>query len=118
MEEKSILSNAVDILKSKGFEHIQADVEEFERPAKLIKRGSDMVFTPDLTAEQNDGKCYFEIVRTAKRDKSQLIDKWSLLSAVAKHKNGHFFLLVPDGKMNYAQKILKEQKIEAEIIKM
>jgi hypothetical protein len=118
MEEKSILSNAVNILKSKGFEHIQADGEEYERPAKLIKKGTDMVFTPDLTAEQNHGKCYFEIVRTAKRDKSKLIDKWSLLSAMAKHKNGHFFLLVPDSKMNYAQKILKEERIDAEIIKM
>ncbi len=118
MEEKSILSYAANILKSRGFEEIHADVEEFDPPSRLLKKGSDTEFTPDLTAKQNEGKCYFEIVRTAKRDKSRLIDKWSLLSAVAKHKNGHFFLLVPDGKMNYAQKILKDENIEAGIIKI
>lgn len=119
MEEKMMLSNAVDLLKSRGFENIRADVDNFERPARLIQKGKDKnEFTPDLTAKQQDGKFYFEIVRKAKRDKRKLVDKWTLLSTLAQQRNGNLFLLVPHGKLTYTQKILREYHIDAEIIKI
>ena len=118
MGDKTMLSDAVDILKGKGFKNIKADYEDFEKPSKLVKKGSGKELRPDLTAKLHDGKCYFEIVRKAKRDKKEVIDKWTLLSALAQHKNGTFFLLVPHGKLSYTRKILNENNIEAEIIKI
>lgn len=118
MEDKSMIARAVDILKSRGFENIRADVGELERPSRLTKKGSDVEFTPDLTALLKDGQCYFEIVRNSKKDKSRLIDKWSLLATMARLKNGNFFLMTPHGKMNYAQKLIRENRIVAEIIKI
>lgn len=118
MEDKNMLSDAVSLLKDRGFKNIKADHEDLEKPSKLVKRGGGKEMIPDLTAKLRDGKCYFEIVRKAKRDKRQVIDKWTLLSALAKHKNGEFFLLVPHGKLSYTRKILNEHKIEAEIIKI
>ncbi|MGK7395419.1 MAG: hypothetical protein ACNS62_12660 [Candidatus Cyclobacteriaceae bacterium M3_2C_046] len=118
MEDQALLNDAVNLLKTKGFENIRANHENLEKPAKLVNRGSDQEFIPDLTAKIRDGKCYFEIVRKAKRDKKSLIDKWTLLSALASHRNGTFFLLVPHGKLAYTNKILQENKIEAEIIKI
>lgn len=118
MEDKLMIARAVDILRNRGFENIRADVGELEKPSRITKKGTDVEFTPDLTALFRDGQCYFEIVKKSRKDKAGLINKWSLLSMIARMRNGSFFVMTPQGKLNYTQKLISENKIQAEIIKM
>ena len=118
MDNATIETTALDTIKNKGFKNIRADHENYEKPAKLKLKGSDHEVVPDFTAKEENGKFYFEIVRKAKRDKKQVIDRWTLLSTLAGMRNGTFFLMVPHGKLTYTRKILEENQIEAEIIKI
>lgn len=118
MTQDTLIVDAVTLLKDKGFENIRVDLDDYEKPSKLQKKGSPKAYIPDLTAKQDDGKCYFEIVRKSENNEGEQIEKWSLLSTLAKHRNGKFFLLVPHGKLNYTRQILEKNDIEAEVVKL
>jgi len=113
-----MIARAVDILRSRGFENIRADIGELEKPSRITQKDSGVEYTPDLTALFGDGQCYFEIVGKSKKNKNRLISKWSLLSMIARMRRGSFFVMTPQGKLNYAQKLIKENNIQAEIIRM
>jgi hypothetical protein len=117
-EQDSLMLNAVDLLKNRGFNNIRANHSDYEKPASLKQKGSEKTFVPDLTARQDESKCYFEIVRKDENDKKEQVKKWSLLSTLAKFRNGSFFLLVPHGKLNYTRQIVEYNSIEAEILKI
>ncbi len=116
--DENMIYSAIDILKEKGFENIRANVSDYERPAKLVKASSSIAYQPDMTAKTLTGKCYFEIVNDTKADKDVLKEKWSLFSAMAQHKNGTFFLLVPRGKMRFTNEMLKNNEIYADVLKI
>ena len=114
-----LVSTAVTLVKKQGFENIRADYEEYEKPAALSQQGSNTVYTPDITAYgKQQGKCYFEIVSKDAKNKDELISKWKLLSRLAQIKNGTFFLLAPRGTMRYANQIVDQYNIHADILKL
>lgn len=117
-QNQTYMYAAIDLLKQKGFDNIRADFSDYERPAKLITTGSEKEYMPDITAKTQNGKCYFEIVSDTHADKALLKDKWSLFSALAQHKKGTFFLLVPRGKMRFTNDILNKSNINADILKI
>ncbi|MEM1135140.1 MAG: hypothetical protein AAGI07_04825, partial [Bacteroidota bacterium] len=56
-------------------------------------------------------------INQKKQIQKKLIDKWSLLSAFAQFKDGKLFLIVPNGKLSYTQKLLKNyDSIDADIM--
>lgn len=117
-EYDAMINSIATYLEHKGYEHIRADLNDYERPAKLMKKGSTDAYMPDLTARKNNGKCYFEIVNTTEVNRTRTIGKWQLLSTLAESQNGKFFVLVPYGKMSYTNRILNSYNINANVLKM
>lgn len=113
-----LVSSAVNLLESNGFQEIHADLEDYPKPATLAQKNGEKEYTPDLTARSNSGKCYFEIVTKEKKGDDKVIGKWKLLSTLAKMKNGTFFLLVPRGMMRFCTETIKEYNIKADILKI
>lgn len=117
VDTKTIYS-AIDIIKSKGFEEIRAGISDYDNPAPLTKKGTEKSFTPDITARTSQGKSYFEIVPKSTTNIKNMIDKWTLLSCLAQHRNGTFFLLVPHGKLSFTNKLIAKHSISADILKI
>ncbi|CAN5222911.1 hypothetical protein BH23BAC1_BH23BAC1_26600 [soil metagenome] len=113
-----LLYSAIDIIKAKGFEHIRASISDYEDPAPLTKKGTEKSFIPDITARTSQGKSYFEIVPKSTSNIKNLVDKWTLLSSLAQHRNGTFFLLVPHGKLSFTNKLIEKHSISADILKI
>ncbi len=109
---------AVQLLESKGYKNIKADLPDFEQPTKFIEKESEQAYAPDLTGQTLLGKDYFEIVDSKDKDENNVISRWKLFSNIARIKNGKFFLLVTHGYNAYVQKILKNYDIEANVLKL
>lgn len=109
---------AVELLQSKGYKEIKADLPDFEHPTRFTEKNSDKTFAPDLTGETLMGKDYFKIVEGDKENRQDVVSKWKLFSNIAKLKNGRFFLLVPYGKKKYATELVKEHNIDAQMLKL
>lgn len=116
-KEKTAYS-AIQLLESKGYKNIKADLPDFEQPTKFIEKESEQAYAPDLTAQTLLGKDYFEIVDSKDRNENKVISRWKLFSNIARLKNGKFFLLVTHGYNAYVQKILKAYDIEANVLKL
>jgi hypothetical protein len=116
-EYEQMVSTVAQYLENKGFEGIRAQaIDTYEDPAELTRKDSQFSFTPDLTASINGSKHYFEIVDYPQKDQELIVSKWMLLSTLASHRDGHFSLIVPFGKMNFTKRILKDYKIQADVI--
>lgn len=111
------MDQAVNYVKNLSFEDIKARYEDFDEPATLKMKGSDVEFTPDITATKNGAKYYFEIADRTE-DQSHVISKWQLLSTLATMKGGDFKIFVPYGSMKYTNDILKSKDIQAEVVKL
>lgn len=116
-KEKTAYS-AIQLLESKGYKNIKADLPDFEQPTKFIEKESEQAYAPDLTGQTLLGKDYFAIVDSKDRDENTVVSQWKLLSSIARLKNGKFFLLVTHGYNAYAQKILQSYDIEAHVLKL
>lgn len=114
---------AIKLLKSKGFKNLKVNIEDleiYEQPAMLRRKGSKEGFIPALTAQNDTRKHYIEIVRRkAKKEKQRIANKWALLSTMAKLRNGKFILLVSHGTMRFTNSLLDAYpSIDAEVIKL
>lgn len=111
------IEQAVNYVKNLGFDEIKARFGDFEEPASLKMKGSDVEFTPDITAMKYGAKYYFEIADRTEAP-SEVVSKWQLLSTLAQMKNGEFKVFVPYGSMKYTNDILKNKNITAEVVKL
>lgn len=107
---------AVELLQSKGYKEIKADLPDFEQPTRFTEKNSDKTFAPDLTGETLIGKDYFKIVEGDKQNTQEVVSKWKLFSNLARIKNGKFYLLVPYGKKKYTNELIKEHNIDAHLL--
>lgn len=114
---KELLQRAVNHVKSRGFARIKTDLEGFEQPTHYKAQQNEISYCPDLTAMNGKGKFYFEIACKTE-SKRELVSKWKLLETMAEMKNGKLNILVPYGQNRFAQEILTEHKINANIIKL
>ena len=111
------INRAVDYVENLGFEDLKARSEGYEAPTSLRLKGSDISFTPDITATKNGAKYYFEIADRTENP-TDVVGKWKLMSTLASMKNGDLRIFVPYGSMKYTNDILKNKNIDAEIIKL
>ena len=108
---------AVELVESRGFTDVKSKLDGYEDPISFDKKGDDTNYTPDITAEENHGKAYFELAR--KTDEvTSLVSKWKLLSTIAKMKKGSFHIIVPYGQNKFTQEILDKYPVEADLIKL
>ncbi len=113
-----LVSSAVNLLESKGYEQIRADVGDYTKPSPITQKDGEKIYTPDLTAYTNQGKCYFEIVTKDKKEDKSLVGRWKLLARLAQLRNGDFYILVPRGCMRFTNDVLEEYNIPANILKL
>ena len=117
--EKYLLkvNKVIDKVKKQGFTDIRADIEDYEKPPRLISKSKKIDFIPDVVARKNGTKGYFEISKKEK-DTNDLINKWSALATLAEMKNGLFRIYVPHGHMKFTRQLLTAYDIKAEVIRL
>ena len=104
---KDILKESVLYLEHRGFENIQADTEGYETPKSFSKKGSDIVITPDIVAEKNGSKHYFDI--SLKSEKPKLLkSKWLFLNALTALRSDHFKLITTKGHYKFTNEMLHD----------
>ncbi|WP_299338504.1 hypothetical protein [uncultured Psychroserpens sp.] len=102
-----ILKNSVDYLEQHGFENIKADAEGYETPKSFIKKGSEVTITPDIVAEKEGRKYYFDI--SLKSVKPKLLkSKWLFLNTLSALKSHRFRLITTRGHYKFTNEMLDD----------
>ncbi|MEO5788596.1 MAG: hypothetical protein ACOH2D_05220 [Gelidibacter sp.] len=101
-----ILSNSLAYLKKIGFENIQADAEGYETPKSYLKRGSEIEVTPDIVAEKEGRKHYFEL--SLKSDETRLLQsKWLFLKTLSTMTSSRFKIITTRGHYKFTNEMLE-----------
>ena len=102
-----ILNNSIAYLENHGFENIKADATGYETPKSYLKKGSDISITPDIVAEKEGKKHYFDI--SLKSDKPKLLkSKWLFLNALTALKSYRFKLITTKGHYKFTYNMLDD----------
>lgn len=102
-----ILNDSVEYLKQHGYENIKADSEGYETPKSYIKVGSDVTITPDIVAEKEGQKHFFEL--SLKSSKPNLLkSKWVFLNTLSNMKSHHFRLITTRGHFKFTNEMLDD----------
>ena len=112
--ENQYFERAIDWAKKRGFSNIKANYEEYETPGHFNREGEDDPYIPDITGLKTGGKSYIEIA-TKTDNVSRKVSKWKLLSTLAARKGGKLFLLTPRGHKRFAEELVKDHNLNAEV---
>ncbi|MGC1630480.1 MAG: hypothetical protein WA749_00060 [Gelidibacter sp.] len=101
-----ILGNSLAYLKRIGFENIQADAAGYETPKSYQKRGSDIELTPNIVAEKEGRKHYFEL--SLKSDETRLLQsKWLFLKTLSTMTSSQFKIITTRGHYKFTNEMLE-----------
>lgn len=104
---RTILEKSVNYLKAKGFTNIKTDLPGFESPKTFVKKSNGLNVSPDISANKNGRKYYFDI--SLKTEASKLLkSKWLLLDTVARLKSLRFKIITTTGHIRYTENLLQE----------
>jgi hypothetical protein len=104
---RTILEKSIDYLKAKGFTDIKADMPGYESPKSFIRKSNGLNVSPDISANKNGKKYYFDI--SLKTEASKLLkSKWLLLDTVARLKSLSFKIITTTGHVRYTDNLLEE----------
>ena len=104
-KHSDILENSITYLENRCFENIKADMEGYETPKSYTKAGSTISVTPDIVAEKEGRKHYFDI--SLKSEKPNLLkSKWLFLNALSALKSSRFSLITTRGHYAFTQEML------------
>ncbi|WP_027137160.1 hypothetical protein [Gaetbulibacter saemankumensis] len=100
-----ILEHSITYLENHGFENIKADLEGYETPKSYTKAGSNISITPDIVAQKEGRKHYFDI--SLKSEKPKLLkSKWLFLNTLSALKSSRFKLITVRGHYKFTQDML------------
>lgn len=106
-QNRSILEKSIDHLKAKGFTNIKTDLPGYESPKSFVRKSKGPDFSPDISANKNGRKYYFDI--SLKTEASKLLkSKWLLLDTAARLKSFRFKIITTTGHVRYTDKLLEE----------
>lgn len=117
VENKDFLEEAINYLKNLGFENIKADTDKYKSPKSYLKKGSDIVITPDITCTKHTKKYYFEIGLKSKKPKL-LKSKWRFLDVLTRMGNHRFKIITKRGHYNFTNEVLDDLNLEKKLIKL
>lgn len=116
-ENTDTLAQSIAYLENKGFENIKADMEGYDTPKSYAKKGSDVVVTPDITAERAGIKHYFEV--SLKSEKPNLLkSKWRFLDVLTRMKNHRFKIITRKGHYKFTNEMLTDLNLQKNLIKL
>lgn len=111
------LNRTVQYLQNRGYDNIRADLEGYKTPKSFSKKGSDVVITPDIVADKNGIKHFFEI--SFKSEKPNLLkSKWMLLDVLSKMKSYRFKIITTKGHYKFTHAMLDDLKMDKNMIKI
>jgi hypothetical protein len=114
--KESGIERVVKWAKSKGFSNIKANVEGFDPPTAFNRSSDDEdQYIPDVTAVRGQQKHYFEVALKTE-DPKRMVRKWKLLSTLAEMKNGKLHLFAPRGHKAFAERIVRERQLSADVV--
>jgi len=116
-ETETALLDTIQYLEGKGFENIQAAIEGYETPKSYNKVGTDISITPDVVAEREGIKHYFEL--SLKSSEPNLLkSKWRFLDVLTRMKNHKFKIITRKGHYKFTNDMLSDLNLEKEPIKL
>ncbi|PSG88687.1 hypothetical protein [Aurantibacter aestuarii] len=116
-EHKDLLEQSINHLEHLGYEKIKADLDGFDSPKSFLKKGSDIVVTPDITAYRRSKKYYFEL--GIKNDETKLLkSKWRFLDVLSRMKNERFKIITKKGHYSFTNQVLDDLNLEKNLIKL
>ena len=102
-----ILNDSITYLENHGFENIKADAVGYKTPKSYSKVGSDIVIIPDIVAEKEGRKHYFDL--SLKSEKPKLLkSKWLFLNALSALKSHRFKLITTRGHFQFTNSMLSD----------
>lgn len=102
-----ILSDSLTYLENIGFENIKADAEGYESPKSYHKKGSDIEITPDIVAEKEGRKHYFEL--SLKSDQTRLLkSKWLFINTLSNMNSSRFKIITTRGHYKFTNEMLED----------
>lgn len=111
------LNRTVQYLQNRGYNNIKADLEGYEIPKSFTKKGSDVVITPDIVADKNGIKHFFEI--SLKSEKTNLLkSKWMFLDVLSKMKSYRFKIITTRGHYKFTNSMLADLNMDKKMIKI
>lgn len=107
VENKEFLEKSIHYLQNTGFKNIRADIEGYDTPKSFIKKGSETKITPDIVAEKNGRKYFFEI--SLKTEKDRLLkSKWLFLDTLSRLKSNRFKIITTKGHFKFTDTLLDD----------
>ncbi len=101
------LVKSIKYLEAHGFENIRADMEGYEVPKSFIKKSNDSRITPDIVANKNGRKYFFDI--SLKSDKPQLLkSKWLFLETLSRMRSNRFRIITTRGHYKFTDDMLND----------
>jgi len=102
-----ILNESVTYLENRGYENIKAETEGYEIPKSFSKVGSNINITPDIVAEKDGQRHYFEL--SLKSEEPKLLkSKWLFLNALSALKSHRFRLITTKGHYKFTSEMMSE----------
>ena len=102
-----ILNDSIAYLENHGFENIKADAVGYKTPKSYAKVGSDIVIIPDIVAEKEGRKHYFDL--SLKSEKPKLLkSKWLFLNTLSALKSHRFKLITTRGHFQFTNNMLSD----------
>ncbi len=107
-------AQALEWVKKHGFDNIKSVHEDYESPGTFNWSEDENGLVPHITGLRTGGKSYIEL---ALKDENvqRRVSKWKLLSTLAARKGGKLYLLAPRGHKAFAEKLVEEYNLSAEI---
>lgn len=113
-----VIYSVIDYLLDQGIKDIDARVEDYDDPARIVRKGQSEGYKPDLVAKTPSAICVFEVEPAKDINKRAVSAKWRLFSDYAINNNGKFFLIIPEGKEELVRHLLNEMDIEADLLQI
>tara|TARA_R110002072_G_scaffold22615_1_gene79370 strand:+ start:202298 stop:202669 length:372 start_codon:yes stop_codon:yes gene_type:complete len=116
-ENDAFLKESVAYLENRGFENIKADIEGFETPKSYLKKGTEEKITPDIVAERQGIKHYFELSLKSKKP-LLLKSKWRFLDVISRMRNQRFKIITTKGHYKFTNEMLNDLNLQKNLIKI
>lgn len=114
--DNEVIKAFVKYLKKEGFGEIKANVKGFESPDEVKAQHQSTGIVPNLTANSS-GKMYlFEFEDLRYDVESEIIPRWKMLSNYAQKKQGEFFLVIEENRVDQIKSLLEENELEGIIL--
>jgi hypothetical protein len=106
-ENKIFLEKSIQHLKATGFEQIKADMKGYDTPKSYLRKGTDSKITPDIVAQKDGRKYYFEISLKSKKP-TLLKSKWLFLDTISRMQSNRFRIITTKGHYKFTDMMLED----------